>query len=197
MKKKCSKLKIVFVQRKDRRVDWKVILAGKTTLFFRQSTVKLVQKAFFVCFHGLCTRARAVGCNVSKPDLVYIFAHESLGKWSLETVLLSVGGGNLWDTRRKLSELGQNQWQTQLTFERPGWRWSLRCGPKTESFSIAETEVTLKQLFTCHKLGICNHLVDAHEYIGSCNLERKNSHLSDTISGNMVYMTSPNLDDYW
>lgn len=71
-----------------------------------------------------------------------------------------------------------------------------KCGPKTESFSIAETEETLKQLFTCHKLGICNHLVDAHEYIGSCNLERKNSHLSDTISGNMVYMTSPNLDDY-
>lgn len=55
--------------------------------------MKLVQKAFFVCFHGLCTRARAVGCNVSKLDLVYIFAHESLGKWSLETVLLLVGGG--------------------------------------------------------------------------------------------------------
>lgn len=176
-------------------------LGWENYTFFRKSTVKLVQKAFFVCFHGLCTRARAVGCNVSKLDLVYIFAHESLGKWSLETVLLLVGGGggggDLWDTRRKLSELGQNQWQTQLTFERPGWRWSLRCGPKTESFSIAETGVTLKQLFTCHKLGICNHLVDAHEYIGSCNLERKNSHLSDTISGNMVYMTSPNLDDYW
>ena len=128
---------------------------------------------------------------MSKPDLVYIFEHESLGKWNLETVLLLVGGGNLWDTRRKLSELGQNQWQTQLTFERPGWRWSLRCGPKTESFSIAETEETLKQLFTCHKLGICNHLVGAHEYIGSCNLEEKNSRLSDTISGNMVQWNFP------
>lgn len=67
---------------------------------------------------------------------------------------------------------------------------------QNQPFSIAETEVTLKQLFTCHKLGICNHLVDAHEYNGSSNLEKKKSHLSDTISGNMVYMTSPNLDDY-
>lgn len=68
-------------------------LGWENYTFFRKSTVKLVQKAFFVCFHGLCTRARAVGCNVSKLDLVYIFAHESLGKWSLETVLLLVGGG--------------------------------------------------------------------------------------------------------
>lgn len=37
--------------------------------------------------------ARSVGCNLSKPDLVYIIAHESLGKWNLETVLLLMGGG--------------------------------------------------------------------------------------------------------
>ena len=184
---------------KEGQKSWlKSNLGWENYTFFSKINCEISSKGLFrLLSRFVHARARAVGCNVSKPDLVYIFAHESLGKWSLETVLLSVGGGNLWDTRRKLSELGQNQWQTQLTFERPGWRWSLRCGPKTESFSIAETEVTLKQLFTCHKLGICNHLVDAHEYIGSCNLERKNSHLSDTISGNMVYMTSPNLDDYW
>ena len=62
------------------------------TLFVRKSTVKLVQKAFFVLFSRF-VHARAVGCYVSKPDLVYIFAHESLGKWNLETVLLLVGGG--------------------------------------------------------------------------------------------------------
>lgn len=73
-------------------------LGWENYTFFSKINCEISSKGLFRLFSRFMhARARAVGCNVSKPDLVYIFAHESLGKWSLETVLLSVGGGGTFE----------------------------------------------------------------------------------------------------
>jgi len=67
-------------------------LGWENYTFFSKINCESSTKGLFRLFSRF-VHARAVGCNVSKPDLVYIFAHESLGKWNLKTVLLLVGGG--------------------------------------------------------------------------------------------------------
>ena len=109
---------------KEGQKSWlKSKLGWENYTFFSKINCEISSKGLFRLFSRFVhARARAVGCNVSKPDLVYIFAHESLGKWSLETVLLSVGGGEPLRYKKEAFRVGAKPmtnsayiWTTRLT----------------------------------------------------------------------------------